>query len=63
MGVLIYADDQLIGSIHDDQRLYTFRANEGVYGRKVYLKQSLDQYMNFIEIQVFGCGPYSQDEL
>lgn len=62
LGVLIYADDQLIGSIHDNQRLYNIQVNGDVYGRKIYVKQSLDKYINFIEIQVFGSGPYGKGE-
>ena len=61
VGVLIYADDQLIGSLHDTQSLYNLRADDIVYARKIYMKQALDQYMNFIEIQVFGSGPYSEE--
>jgi hypothetical protein len=62
LGVVIYADQQMIGSIHDIQRLYNFRTNDNVYGRKIFVKQTLDKYMNFIEIQVFGSGPYSEGE-
>ena len=62
LGVLIYADDQLIGSIHEIQRLYNVQVNGDVYGRKIYVKQSLDKYINFIEIQVFGSGPYGKAE-
>ena len=63
LGVLIYVEDELIGSILDEQRLYNVRAHNIVYGRKVYVKQSLAKYFNFIEIQVFGTGPYTPDEL
>lgn len=63
LGVLIYVEDELIGSIVDEQRLYNVRAHNIVYGRKVYVKQSLAKYLNFIEIQVFGTGPYTPDEL
>ena len=63
LGVFIYVDDQRIGSIVDVQRLYNFRAPENVYGRKIYIKQSLEKYLTFIEIQVFGTGPYSLEEL
>ena len=63
IGVLIYVEEQLVGSVHDVQNLYNFRVNPEVYGKKVYLKQSLDQVINFIEIQVFGSGPYSPDDL
>lgn len=61
VGVLIYADEQLIGSLHDTQSLYNLRVVDNVYARKIYMKQALDQYMNFIEIQVFGSGPYSEE--
>jgi hypothetical protein len=40
--------------------LYTFRVNEDVYGSKIYMKQSLNQWMNFIEVQVFGSGPFKR---
>ena len=35
-GVLIYVDEQLVGSVHDVQKLYNFRVNPEVYGKKVY---------------------------
>ena len=63
LGVFIYVDDQRIGSIVDVQRLYNFHAPKNVYGRKIYIKQSLAKYLNFIEIQVFGTGPYIPEEL
>ena len=44
VGVLIYADEQLIGSLHDTQSLYNLRAEDNVYARKIYMKQALDQY-------------------
>ena len=31
--------------------------------KKIYVKQSLDYYVSFLEIQVLGNGPYKEDAL
>ena len=63
LGVLIYADDELLGGINEEKLIFNFKANDGVYARKIYLKQSTPNWMNLREVQVFGTGPYDEDEI
>lgn len=60
VGLQIYADDTLIGSTYDVRYLYTIPVTGGrdVYGNKIYVKRPLASTVNFLEIQVFGTGPF-----
>jgi len=60
VGVLIYADEELIGNIYEAKRLYNFYAKDKVYARKIYLKQGLPRDSNYLEVQVYGTGPYEE---
>ena len=62
LGVFIYADEDLLGGIAESKPLYNFQANDQVYARKIYVKQSLAKNMNFREVQVFGSGPFDESE-
>jgi len=63
LGVVIYADDELLGSIFQAKRIYNFRAKDNVYARRIYLKTVSPTSPNYVEVQVFGTGPYSESEL
>lgn len=63
MGVLIYADEELIGAITEFKYLQNFKAHRKVYARKIYLKNSITNHITLREVQVFGSGPYHKDEL
>jgi len=63
LGVLIYADDELLGSIYVAKVQYNFHASENVYARNIYLKQVNPVDVNFLEVQVFGNGPYGEYEV
>jgi len=63
LGVLIFADEELIGGIYEAKRQYNFNAKDKVYARKIYLKQTRPLAMNYIEVQVFGTGPYQETEV
>jgi hypothetical protein len=63
VGVFLYADNELLGGIAEVKNLYNIQANDQVYARKIYLKQSLPKLMNFREIQVFGSGPFNENEV
>jgi DNA-binding MltR family transcriptional regulator len=63
LGVFLYADDEILGGIAELKNLYNFRANDQVYARKIYLKQSLAKLMMFREVQVFGSGPFNENEV
>ena len=63
LGVMVYADEEFLGGLNDEKLLYTFRAGEDVYARKIYLKQSIPNWMNLREVQVFGTGPFAEEEV
>jgi len=63
VGVYVYADDELLGGLNEAKLLYNFRARDKVYARNIYLKQSINCWMNLREVQVFGTGPYGEDEI
>jgi len=63
IGVLIYADEELIGAITEFKYIQNFKANHHVYARKIYLKNSIASWITLREVQVFGSGPYHKDEL
>jgi len=63
IGLLIYADDTLIGATSDAPYLYNLRVSGNVYGSKIYVKQPKAETVNFLEIQVFGTGPFGKDEI
>jgi len=63
IGLMIYADDTLIGATPDARFLYNLRVSDNVYGSKIYVKQPLAKTVNFLEIQVFGTGPFGKDEI
>jgi len=63
IGLLIYADDTLIGATSDAPFLYNLPVNGDVYATKIYVKQPNAMSVNFLEIQVFGTGPFGEDEI
>jgi len=63
IGLLIYADDTLIGATSDAPFLYNLPVNGDVYATKIYVKQPKSMTVNFLEIQVFGTGPFGDDEI
>jgi len=63
LGVMIYADEELLGGIYEPKRQYNFKAKDKVYARKIYLKQTRPLNMNYVEVQVFGTGPYDECEV
>ena len=62
VGILVYADDDLIGAITDEQHLYNILASEDVYGRTIVLKQPRVAIINLLEVQVFGSGPHYEED-
>ena len=62
-GVFVYAEDRLLGAITDTKRQYIFESRGEVYARKIIFNQSLANYITLLEVQVFGSGPYADDEI
>jgi len=63
VGLMIYADDILIGATVEARYLYNLPVKGDVYASKIYVKQPLAKTVNFLEIQVFGSGPFGKDEV
>jgi len=63
VGLMIYADDILIGATHEAPYLYNLRVKGDVYASKIYVKQPRAETVHFLEIQVFGTGPFGKDEI
>jgi len=62
-GLLIYADDTLIGVTSDMPYLNNLHVKDDVYASKIYVKQPKSMIVNLLEIQVFGTGPFGKDEI
>ena len=63
IGVDVFAGETLIGTITDQRHLFNFPVQDTVYASKVYLRNRNTGHMMFIELQVFGTGPYADDEV
>jgi len=63
IGLMIYADDILIGATAEAPYLYNLPVKGDVYASKIYVKQPMAKTVNFLEIQVFGTGPFGKDEI
>ena len=61
VGTHVYVDETLVGTVIRAEKNYEFTV-DGVYGREVTLVQPLSQYLHIIELQVWGTGPYSEDD-
>jgi len=63
IGLLIYADDTLIGATSEARKLYNLSVHGDVYAKKIYVKNPRAEAVQFLEIQVFGTGPFGKDEV
>ena len=61
VGTQVYVDDTIVGTVVHSQRFYDFTV-DGVYGTKVELVQPLSLQLHIIELQVWGTGPYAEDD-
>ena len=61
VGTQVYVDDTIVGTVVHSQLFYDFAVN-GVYGTKVELVQPLSLQLHIIELQVWGTGPYAEDD-
>jgi len=62
IGLMVYAGEDLLGTVSEHKFLYNYRAKDNVFASKIYLKQSIKRWMRIREVQVFGTGPYHKDE-
>ena len=63
IGTFVYADETLIGGIAESIPLHNFRVTGTVFARRIILRQTLAGYLDVNELQVFGSGPYGENEL
>jgi len=65
IGTHIYADERLLGVAHSAKSIYEYQVSENdpTYARSVILHQVNDQYLMVTEVQVWGTGPFSKDDL
>jgi len=64
IGTQIYADRKLVGVTTSSKLIYEFQVEEDdpVYARSVILKQTHETYLHVSEVQVWGTGPFSEDD-
>ena len=62
-GLVVYADQTIIGVTSGSRDLYTVTAGREVFARRITIRQPHYPHINLREVQVFGSGPYSEEEL
>jgi hypothetical protein len=64
IGAHVYADSRLIGTVIRSQGSYDFPVadEDTVHAREVTLLQPLGQHIHILELQVWGTGPYMEDD-
>ena len=63
VGTLVYADKVLVGTVARAQDTYIYEVEDNVYARKVTLRQPLAQHLHILELQVWGSGPFTPDDI
>ena len=65
VGTHIYADESLIGTVIEESFYHDFKVPKGdpTYASKITLHQPLARHMHVMEVQVWGSGPFSEDDL
>jgi len=65
IGVHVYADDRLIGSVVETKYTYDFPVSEvdPVYAETVTIRQPLTQNTHLLEVQVWGNGPFDRGDI
>jgi len=64
VGTHIYADERLLGVATTAKTAYEWKVSENdpVYARSVILHHVLDEYLHVSEVQVWGTGPFAEDD-
>jgi len=64
IGTYIYADARLLGAVTSSKEIYEFRVPEDdpTYARSVKLQMTQENYLHVVEVQVWGTGPFSNDD-
>ena len=61
-GLIVSADKVIIGVTSGSRDLYSIVAQNEVYARMITIRQPTEIHINLREVQVFGAGPYGQEE-
>jgi len=64
IGTHIYADERLLGVASTSKTTYEWKVSESdpVYARSVILHHILNEYLHVSEVQVWGTGPFAEDD-
>jgi len=64
IGTHIYADERLLGVVTTTKATYEYKVstNDPVYARSVILHQIRDDILHVGEVQVWGTGPFAEDD-
>merc|ERR1712183_261174 len=64
IGTHIYADEKLLGIAITSEETYEYKLydKDAVYARSVILKQPLKDPIHVREVQVWGTGPFAEDD-
>lgn len=61
-GLVVNADQTIIGVTSGSRDMYSVVAGSEVYARKITVRQPTQVHINLREVQVFGSGPYNEEE-
>jgi len=64
IGTHIYADERLLGAATSAKLIYEYNVaeNDPIYAKSVILHQTHTQYLHVTEVQVWGTGPFPEDD-
>ena len=64
IGTQVYADDKLLGTATEREFIYDFQVEESdaTYAKSVLLRQSRVENLHVVEVQVWGTGPFNEDD-
>ena len=65
VGTHIYGDEQLLGTVILNANYHEFKVNgkQPTYASTITLHQPLPKNIHIIEVQVWGQGPFSKDDI
>jgi len=61
-GLVVYADQSIIGVTSGSHDIYSVVAGDKVYARTIIIRSPTSIHINLREVQVFGSGPYNKEE-
>jgi len=61
-GLVVYADQSIIGVTSGSHPMYSVVAGDKVYARTIIIRNPTSSHISLREVQVFGSGPYNKEE-